>query len=362
MGTREKSKQIMNNVKHKSIIEKITSSINPYVIAEIGINHNGDMIIARDMIDAACESGSDCVKFQSFIADEYISPLAGKATYQKQDAVAKESQKDIIKSCELTIDQLAELKKYATKKNVDFLSTPFEVISLRGLISLDLDAIKISSCNLTNYPFLNEAAQSGKPILLSTGMGDMAEVTKAVEIFKKSDSPLLLFQCTSNYPSKIENANLRTLNTYQQVYNVPVGFSDHTPTNTAAITAVALGAVAVEKHFTLSRDLPGIDQKASIEPNELKALVQLLGDCKRALGSPLKIKTDEEEDTCAALRRSLVAARDIAVGEILEENMIKIMRPGKGLSTEFIPQLIGRKLSKSVKQHELMKLDDFMVG
>ena len=344
------------------MIDKITSSKYPYVIAEIGINHNGNMVLANEMIDAAKNAGADCVKFQSFIADEYISPFADKASYQKQKDVATESQKDIIKNCEVTLDQIIELRAYCVRVGIDFLSTPFELFSLRGLIELDIEAIKISSCNLTNYPFLKEAAKSKKPILLSTGMGDITEVTKAVEIFKINKSPLLLFQCTSNYPSKIKNANLRTLKTYQQLFEIPVGFSDHTTSNTAAIAAVALGAVVVEKHFTLSRELPGIDQKASIEPNELEQLVVVLRDARKSLGSPIKFQTDEEKDTSKSLRRSLVAARDISAGEILDESMMKIMRPGTGLSTEFISIIIGKKFSKSIKQFELIKFDHFMVS
>ena len=177
-----------------NILQKIIEGNNPYVIAEIGINHNGDMILARDMIDAAVASKADCVKFQSFRVDKYISPFAGKAVYQEQHKFADKSQHQIIKECEVNIDQIVELREYSNKKGVDFLSTPFEVWSLRDLISINLSGIKISSCNLTNIPFLEEAASSGFPILLSSGMGTLEEVIRAVSIFKAAGSPLLLFQ------------------------------------------------------------------------------------------------------------------------------------------------------------------------
>jgi len=341
-------------------IEKIVKANNPYVIAEAGINHNGDMSLAKEMIAAARENGADCIKFQNFIADKYISIKAGRAGYQNQDSFKDQSQNEIIKACEINREATEELMRYSKKVGIEFLSTPFEVWSFRTLMDLKVPAVKISSCNLTNYPFLKEIAQTKVSVLLSTGMGDLAEVIKAVEIFKQSGSPLILFQCTSNYPSKIENANLRVIPVYKELFNVPVGFSDHTPTNTAVIAAVALGAIAIEKHFTLSRDLPGIDQKASIEPSELKQLVKDVQESYAALGNPLKQKTAEEMDTSAALRRSLVAAKDIQKGEVLNEEMVAIKRPGNGLSTEMLPKLIGQRLVRNVKVDELFSLDDFL--
>ena len=346
--------------KHENIIEKIKASHHPYVIAEIGINHNGDMILAREMIDAAKSSEADCVKIQSFIVDKYISPLADKANYQRQDEYKNQSQKEIIRACELSLENTAELFEYCRKINIDFLSTPFEVWSLKDLISLDIGAIKISSCNLTNIPFLERAADCGLPILLSSGMGDLNEVVQAVKIFQEAKSPLMLFQCTSNYPSKPESANLRVINTYQRIFNIPIGLSDHTPTNTTCIAAIALGAVAIEKHFTLSRSLPGIDQEASIEPAELKELIKSLRECRMALGSPLKFREIEEENTAQVLRRSLVAARDILIGEKLEEESVAIMRPGSGLPPSFLPNLIGKKLSRAIKEGTPIVLEDFL--
>lgn len=346
-------------LKKENFIEQITQRLWPYVIAEIGINHNGNVRLAKEMIDAAAESGADCVKFQSFKAEKYISPFAGKANYQEQEEFVGQSQHDIIKACEISIEQAETLRSYATEKNVHYLSTPFEVWSLRGLLSIGLDAIKISSCNLTNTPFLEEAAQSKVPILLSTGMASLEEVIKAVEIFKKTNSPLMLFQCTSNYPSLPENANLRVIETYRNLFNVPVGLSDHTTSNVTSIAAVALGAVAVEKHFTISRNLPGIDQKASMQPNELKCLIQEIRECYSSLGSPIKFRTLEEESTASALRRSLVAAADLSAGTLFEEDCVIAMRPGTGLAPSYLPSLIGKRLTRSVKAGMFVSLDDF---
>ena len=255
---------------------------------------------------------------------------------------------------------MKELKDYSKTKNIDFLCTPFEITSLKNLINLKLEAIKISSCNLTNYPFLKEAAKSNIPILLSTGMGNMEEVEKAVTIFKSYNSALLLFQCTSNYPAKVTNANLNVLKTFQNKFNLPVGFSDHTENNMCAILSVALGAIIIEKHFTLSRELPGIDQKASITPNELKNLVYDLRTTSSILGSSEKTRSEEEKSTSEALRRSLVARRNIKKGEIFTIDMIDIMRPGNGLSTEHIDSIIGKKSSRDILKQSLLSLSDIV--
>ena len=347
----------MNN-----ILENLKSRVDPYVIAEIGINHNGQISLAKEMIDAAHENYADCVKFQSFSVDKYISPLAVKAAYQQQRGFEEKSQREIIKACELEVEQSHELFNYSRKRGIDFLSTPFEVWSLRELVELDLPWIKISSCNLTNIPFLEEAAATSKPILLSTGMANFEEVISAVDIFKSANSPLMLFQCTSNYPSDPQNANLKVIQTYRKLFDVPVGLSDHTKTNITSIAAVALGAIAIEKHFTLSKSLPGIDQQASMEPNELRQLVLEIRECKKSLGSPLKFRTSEEQDTSNALRRSLVASKDIKQGESLSKENVLIMRPGTGLSPENFPLLQGKKFSKAIKKGTPLSMNDFLVS
>ncbi len=342
------------------IKDKILNSKNPYIIAEIGINHNGNLNLAKKMILSAKKNGAHCVKFQKFIADNYISQFAQKAGYQKNDKkVSKKTQLEIIKSCQLNIDQLKILKKFAKKNKVDFLCTPFESISLWELVKIKIDAIKISSCNLTNIPFLKEAAKTKLPILLSTGMGELNEVKEAVKIFRKSGNSLLLFQCTSNYPSKVKNANLSVLSSYKKLFRCPVGYSDHTASMIPAIVSVSKGAVVIEKHFTISRKLPGIDQKASIEPKELKDLVSATKEAKESLGSPEKKMTKEEEDTSKSLRRSLVAAINIKSKTKLSNFMIAVKRPGTGLSTNYLKKIVGLKLKRNIKKDTLFKLKDF---
>lgn len=340
-----------------NFIQKILETKNPYIIAEIGINHNGNLNLAKKMIKSAKLNGAHCVKFQKFIADDYISRYAQKAGYQKTDKkVVKKSQLEIIKSCELNINQLKILKKFCKKHKIDFLCTPFEQKSLSELVKINIEAIKISSCNLNNIPFLKEAANSKLPILLSTGMGELQEVKEAVKIFKNKGNPLMIFQCTSNYPSKIENANLSVLESYKKLFKCPVGFSDHTSSMIPAIVSVAKGAVAIEKHFTLSRKLPGIDQNASIEPNELRKLSNLTSLSKICIGSPLKKRSKEEIDTVKSLRRSLVAAENLKKGTKIKRSMISIKRPGSGLPTTFIKKIIGLKLRKNIKKDQLFKL------
>ena len=342
------------------IKEKILKSKNPYIIAEIGINHNGNLNLAKKMILSAKKNGASCVKFQKFIANDYISKFAQKAGYQKNDKkVSKKTQLEIIKSCELNMEQLKSLKNFSKKNNIDILCTPFEISSLKSLIKMNIEALKISSCNLNNIPFLNEAAKSKLPILLSTGMGDLKEVKQAVKIFKKSGNPLLLFQCTSNYPSKVENANLSVITSYKKIFNCPVGYSDHTSSMTPAIVSIAKGAVVIEKHFTLSRKLPGIDQKASIEPNELKDLVRLTTEAKNSLGNPVKQRSKEENDTLKSLRRSLVAAMNIKSKSKITRDMVAIKRPGTGLPTTFLKKIIGLKLKKNVMKDQIFKITDF---
>jgi N,N'-diacetyllegionaminate synthase len=347
-------------MKNNFIKNKILRSKNPYIIAEIGINHNGSLALAKKMIKSAKKNGANCVKFQQFITDNYISKFANKANYQKKDkTVSKKTQKEIIKSCELSIKEIKILKNFSKKNRIDFLCTPFETESLKSLVSIKIDAIKISSCNLTNLPFLKEAAKTKLPILLSTGMGDLQEVKEAVKIFKKSKNPLLIFQCTSNYPSKLENANLAVLESYKKLFKCPVGYSDHTASLIPAIASISLGAVVIEKHFTLSKKLPGIDQKASIEPNELKELVEATSNAKKCLGNYTKKKSKEEIDTVKALRRSLVAAHDLKKNKKIKMNMIAIKRPGTGLPTKYIKKIIGKKLKKNMVKDTLFSIKDF---
>ena len=320
-------------MKKNNFIKKILSSKYPYIIAEIGINHNGKINLAKKMILEAKKCGANCVKFQKFIANDYISKFAPQANYQKQHRRFKnKNQRDII----------------------DFLCTPFETKSLKSLLDIGIDAIKISSDNLNNISFLKEAANSKLPVLLSTGMGSLNEVKKAVKIFKKSKSPLVVLQCTSNYPSKIDSANVSVISSYKKIFKCLVGYSDHTNSNIPAIAAVSQGAMVIEKHFTLSRKLQGIDQKASIEPAEFIKYIKMIREAKISLGDPVKKTTAEEKDSIKSVRRSIVMKKNLLKNSKITKALITVKRPGIGISPDNYYNIIGKKLKKNKKEDEIL--------
>ena len=337
-----------------SVFSRASSSDSVYVIAEIGINHNGDLGLAKKMIDAAVEAGASCVKFQNFRVLDYISVHAERAAYQKSGGVgAERTQRDIIGDAQPDEAMTLAFMNYAKEKGIDFLSTPFESASLELLNRIGLDTFKISSDNLTNHPFLKEIAALGRPVILSTGMGTLADVYEAWSIFQgKCD--VMLMQCTSNYPAPTEAANVRVLESYRDTFNAPLGFSDHTTNNAAAAAAVAMGATCVEKHFTISRDLPGIDQAASIEPHELKELVEFLEHVRSSLGSKIKTIQAAESDTVRSLRRSIVAKRAISAGEVFSTDNLTIKRPGTGLSPKLLEDLLGMRAPVSIDADEIL--------
>lgn len=341
----------MGSKKDSNFLEKIAKRKFPYIIAEIGINHNGNLNLAKKMILSAKKSGANCVKFQSFVADKLISKYAPKANYQKK---YKKTQLELIKSCELKTESLRKLKNFAKNKNIEFLCTPFEIKSLKDLIKIGIPAIKISSDNINNTPFLIEVSRTKLPVLLSTGMANINEVEKAVKIFKKTKSPLLLLQCTSNYPSSIENSNLEVLKVFKKKFKCLVGLSDHTQSFLPSIIATTLGAVVIEKHFTLSRKLSGIDQQASLEPNELKDLINRCKETKMTLGSPRKFPTIEELNSMKVARRSLVISKNLKKGIKIKKDMFEIKRPGTGISPENYKKIIGMKLLRDKKKDEVI--------
>ena len=347
----------MTNDVYKEIIRKKNS---PYFIAEIGINHNGNFDLAKKMILAAKESGADCVKFQSLKASKYISSLAQKAPYQINETKFKtKSQLEIIKECEIKIYEIEKLKKFCKKIKIDFLSTPFEIFSLRELIKLGEKTIKVSSCNLTNIPFMKEISKYKVNVLLSTGMSKLDEVLESYNILKQKNLNVGIFQCTSNYPCKFENSNLNVINTYKEIFGRPIGFSDHTFGTLPAIVAGSIGVDMIEKHFTLSRSLPGVDQKASIEPKELKKLINDLKKIKKIKGSKHKKVVKEEIDTKLSLRRSLVANKNLFKGNYIKKNDIAIKRPGTGIEPKFFEYVIGKKIKKNIKKDEILNKESF---
>ena len=317
-----------------------------FVIAEAGVNHNGDLELARRLIDAAAEAGADAIKFQTFKADRLVTAAAPKADYQKAATGAEESQHAMLRRLELSEAAHAELQAHAGQRGLIFLSTPFDEESADLLAAMQLPAFKISSGELTNLPFLEHVARLGKPLLVSTGMATLDEVRDAVAIIRAA--PLALLQCVSNYPAQPADTNLRAMQTMRAEFGVPVGYSDHTLGNDIALAAVALGACIIEKHLTLDRTLPGPDHAASAEPAELSALIRGIRAVESALGDGVKQPAASEAGVAAVARRSLVAARDIAAGETLDASAIHALRPGGGLPPGQRASLLGRRTRRAV--------------
>src|SRR5215213_1319434 len=297
---------------------KIGAGNPAFIIAEAGVNHNGDLKIAHELVDVAAEAGADAVKFQTFIAEKSITSDAIKADYQRISTGNEESQLEMARKLELSFDDFRTLKRYCDERGIVFLSTPFDLESVDFLHSLRVPALKIASGDLTNHPLLRHVASKGVPVIISTGMSDMEEVKEATEVVRSGGNDrIVLLQCVTNYPADPADVNLRVMQTMAETLDVPVGYSDHTLGIEVAIGAVALGACVIEKHFTLDRSLPGPDHRASLEPRELEALVHGIRRVEAALGDGLKTPAASEARNAAVARRSLVAACDIKAGTVI---------------------------------------------
>jgi len=329
-----------------------------FVIAEAGVNHNGSLQLARELVDVAVKAHADAVKFQTFKPEKVCSPEAPKATYQVQTTGGDESQLEMAKKLELPFEAFREVQAYCRSKGLLFLSTPFDYDSADFLSELSVPAFKIPSGEITNLPFVEHVARKGRPLIVSTGMSTLDEVDKAVKtICATGNRQLILLQCVSNYPAQASSVNLRAMDTLAKAFDVPVGYSDHTTGTEIAIAAVALNACVIEKHFTISRDLRGPDHRASLEPDELAALVRCIRNVEAALGDGEKRPALEEANTAAVARRSLVAARYIPAGTVMTEELIVILRPGTGLPPTMRPQLIGRRVRRDIEPGTLLSLD-----
>lgn len=329
-----------------------------FIIAEAGVNHNGDIGTARRLIDAAARAGADAVKFQSFKAEQLTTPEAPKAAYQLRSTSAAESQLDMLKALELSFESHAQLMDYCKDKGILFMSTPFDEESAGFLDSLGVEAFKMPSGEITNLPFLADVARKGKPMIVSTGMSFLGEVEAAVNTIQAEGlKEIVLLHCVSNYPSVPPDANLRAMETLRRAFGLPVGFSDHSLGTEIGVASVALGACVLEKHLTLDRDLPGPDHKASLEPGELTALIKAARAVEAALGDGRKVPVAAESDTAAVARKSLVAAVEIPSGTKLDKEMIAIKRPGTGLPPAFRNYLIGRTVRTTVSAGTLLTLE-----
>jgi N-acetylneuraminate synthase len=322
------------------------------VVAEVGVNHNGDLDTALRMIDVAAGAGADVVKFQAFRADKEISRFAAKTPYQQQVGCAGDNQLDLCKALELSPAALRRVHAQCHSSGIAFLCAAFDFESADLLLSeLGVRSIKIASSEVTNIPFLRYIAAAGCGVILSTGASTLTEVSRSVDALRDAGCPeLILLHCVSSYPAPHSQANLRAMATMRQAFGVPVGFSDHTQGIETAVAAAALGAVMVEKHFTLDRSAPGPDHRASIEPDELAALVRGVRVANESLGSPVKRPAPCELENLPLIKKSLVAARALRKGSRLTREMIEIKRPQGGIEPADLEKVIGRSLQNDVQE------------
>lgn len=353
-----------------------------YIIAEAGVNHNGSIEMAKKLVDAAAEAGADAVKFQTFKADKLVSKAAAKADYQIANTGVQESQYEMIKRLELSEEAHEILIKHCQTRGIEFLSTPFDIDSLKLLIQhFKLPRVKMPSGEITNAPLLLESAATGKPIIISTGMSDLTDIRQALSVLafgytqpkstpnlqafeaafnsdagkKALKNNVTLLHCTTEYPAPFEDVNLRAMKTMSDTFDLPTGYSDHTPGIAVPIAAVALGAVLIEKHFTLDRNLPGPDHKASLEPDELKMMVRSIREVELSLGSSIKQPAPSEIKNRHVARKSLIAAKSIKKGEKFSSDNLSIKRPGNGVSPMEYWDYLEKSSSQDYSEEDMIK-------
>lgn len=348
---------------------KIIDEDSPcFIIAEAGVNHNGQIELAEKLVDIAVDAEADAVKFQTFKSEKVVTKNASLADYQIKNTGKKESQLDMIKKFEMPYKNFVYLKDYCDKKGIIFLSTPHSDDAVDFLNPL-MPAYKTGSGDLTNLPFLEKIAKKGKPVLLSTGMGTLEEVGEAVNIIKKTgNNQIILLHCTTSYPCKLEDVNLRAMKTMKQTFddNILVGYSDHTLGGDIMKLAAKHGATVIEKHFTLDKNLPGPDHKASLNPKELKEAIKSVRNKdynisveeEMVLGSPEKKPTKEEVKISRIVRKSIIAKFDICKGAAITRDMLEIKRPGTGIQPKYIKEIIGCKAKRTIKQDTVISEDD----
>lgn len=329
------------------------------IIAEAGVNHNGSLEMARQLVASAAAAGADLVKFQSFVTSKIISREAPKAEYQKGTTGAEESQYEMVRKLELSRADHEVLIEECRRHGIGFLSTAFDIESFDMLVDLGINQVKIPSGELTNLPLLRYVTRLGKPVILSTGMAGLGEIEAALEIIERAGTPrsrITILHCTTEYPTPMQDVNLRAMVSLKQAFGVEVGYSDHTPGIEVSIAAVALGATVIEKHFTLDRSLPGPDHQASLEPNELKAMVDAIRNIEQALGDGIKRPSPSEQKNKPIARKSLVASRSIRAGELFSVDNLATKRPGTGISPMRWDEIIGRPSPRDFAVDELIEL------
>ena len=333
--------------------------MNTLIIAEAGVNHNGDIELARQLIDVAAAAGADMVKFQTFRAKNLVTTHARKADYQSTEPGDDESQHTMIQRLELTRDMHEVLISHCKSRAIKFFSTGFDPESIDLLVDLGLDCFKIPSGEITNLPYLRHVGRFGKRVILSTGMATLGEIESALNVLEREGTPrgrITVLHCNTEYPTPMADVNLRAMRAIREAFNVAVGYSDHTAGIEVAIAAVALGAVVIEKHFTLDRTLPGPDHKASLEPDELKAMVMAIRNIELAMGDGIKRPSASEAKNVSIARKSLVAARAIRAGEYFSESNLAVKRPGDGLSPMLWDEVLGHRAPRDFAPDELIEL------
>ncbi len=334
-----------------------------FIIAEAGVNHNGNVQFAYRLVDAAVNCGANAIKFQTFRTEKIISKNVAKAQYQRDNTSQDESQFEMIKKLELSYNDFINIKHYCDEKQIIFLSTPDEEESLDFLCDvINVPYIKVGSGEITNLPFLKRVASKNKPIILSTGMAYIGEVEKALDTIysTNNNANVILLHCTTNYPTPYEEVNLRAMLTLREAFKLPVGYSDHTIGVEIPVAAVAMGACIIEKHFTLDRNMQGPDHKASLEPDDFERMVRAIRNVEDALGNGIKRPTKSEEEMKNVVRKKLVATQNLERGEIIKLSDVALKRSNIGLSPEFLDIIVGKKLVKEIKEDEGFTWSHFM--
>ena len=328
-----------------------------FIIAEAGVNHNGSIELAKRLIDRAAEAGADAVKFQSFKAENLVTKTAKKAEYQETATGVAENQFQMIKKLELDYEKHGELINYCQEKGIMFLSSPFDLESIELLHKLELEIFKIPSGEITNLPYLRKIGKLKKKVILSTGMSTLGDIEQALEILRENGTDdITVLHCNTEYPTPMKDVNLNAMNTIRDAFKVEVGYSDHTLGIEIPIAAVALGATVIEKHFTLDKTMEGPDHRASLEPDELRAMVKAIRNIEIALGDGLKKLTESESKNKDIARKSIVASQNIKKGEIFTEENLTVKRPGDGISPMNWDQVLGKIAKQDFKEDEKIEI------
>ena len=330
-----------------------------FIIAEAGVNHNGDVKLAKKLIDVAKDAGADAVKFQTFKAEEVVTSQGKKADYQHRSK--EKTQYEMLKNLELSFDEFRELNEYCDNKDIEFISTPYDTKSVEFLNEIGVKRFKVASADLINKPLIEAIAKTEKQIILSTGMAALGEIERTISLINAfGNTDIILLHCTTSYPTPYDQVNMNVLDTLKKAFGLPVGYSDHTLGIEISVMAVSLGAKVIEKHFTLDRTMEGPDHFASLEPHELKNMVEAIRNVEKAFGSKRKEITVEEKKNIFFMRRSVHASKDMEQGETMKENNIKITRPFDGIEPWFLESILGKKIKNNVKKDEPIKWGDLL--